>query len=71
MKSYSELLNGLSPVSKKELIANLSKSLSTQSETKENDFYKAFGAFGSNKSAEEIIVDIRSGRKFRNKEIRF
>lgn len=71
VKSYSKLLNGLSPMSKKELIASLSKSLSVQSEIKEDDFYKAFGGFSSDKSAEEIIEDIRASRKFKNKEIKF
>lgn len=70
VKSYSALLSGLSPVSKKEIIANLSKSLNIPKET-ENDFYRAFGAFGSDKSAEEIIADIKTSRKFRDKEIKF
>jgi hypothetical protein len=71
VKSYSALLNGLSVSSKKELIESLSKSLDTREETKENDFYLAFGAFVSDKSAEDIIADIRSGRRFRDKEIKF
>ena len=65
------LLNGLSPSGKKVIIENLSKSLETRNETRDYDFYNAFGAFASEKSAEEIIADIRSSRKFRDKEIEF
>lgn len=68
---YSELLAGLSSESKAELIASLSKSLNTEKKNIERKFYKSFGAFGSDKSAEEIIADIKSSRKFRNKEITF
>ncbi len=71
IESYSALLNGLSPSGKKELIENLSQSLNTQTEVKDSEFYKAFGAFSSDKSAEEIIADIRSSRKFTDREIKF
>ena len=71
VESYSVLLNGLSPSGKKELIENLSQSLKTPIEVKDSEFYKAFGAFNSDKSAEEIIGDIRSSRKFRDREIKF
>lgn len=71
IESYSALLNGLSPSGKKELIENLSQSLNTQTEVKDSEFYKAFGAFSSDKSAEEMIADIRSSRKFTDREIKF
>ena len=71
IESYSALLNGLSSSSKKEIIENLSQSLNTKAETKETEFYQAFGAFSSDKSAEEIIADIRESRKFRDKVIKF
>lgn len=70
VESYSALLNGLSPGSKKELIETLSQSLNATAERKEKEFYEAFGTFGSNKPAEEILADIRAGRKFRDKEIK-
>jgi uncharacterized protein YjfI (DUF2170 family) len=54
-----------------ELIESLSKSLKTKKTTKEKNFYKSFGAFSSKKSAEEIIADIKSSRRFRKKEIKF
>lgn len=71
VETYSELFEGLSSTSKMELIESLSKSLKTENKTKENRFYKSFGAFASNKSAEEIISDIKANRKFRKKEIKF
>ena len=64
IKAYSELFEGLSSVNKIELIENLSKSLKTEKKIKESRFYKSFGAFSSDKSAEEIIADIKSSRKF-------
>lgn len=69
--TYSELFEGLSSISKINLIKKLSKSLREDNKDKEKDFYKSFGAFSSNKSAEEIIEEIRLSRKFRKKEINF
>ncbi len=71
IESYSGLLEGLNPTSKIKLIESLSKSLEIQRETKEDDFYRSFGAFASDKSAEEIVADIKSSRIFRDKEIKF
>ena len=69
--TYSGLLEGLSSESKDELIESLSKSLKSEKKNKENNSYKSFGAFASEKSAEEIIAEIKSGRKFKRKEIKF
>ena len=71
VETYAGLLEGLSTESKTELIKSLSKSLKVETEDKEKNFYQSFGAFASEKSAEEIIADIKAGRKFRNKEIKF
>ena len=71
VQTYSGLFEGLSSISKIELIERLSKSLKIEAKKKENSFYKSFGAFASDKSAEEIIEDIKSSRKFRKKEIKF
>lgn len=71
VETYSGLFEGLSSLSKIELIESLSKSLKTDKSKRETKFYKSFGAFSSEKSAEEIIADIKSSRKFRNKEIKF
>jgi hypothetical protein len=70
INAYSNILESLSPSGKKELIESLSKSLKTERRKKEINFYKSFGAFGSSKSAETIIKDIKSNRIFRKKEIK-
>ena len=71
VETYSGLFEGLSSLSKIELIESLTKSLKAADAKKDSRFYKSFGAFASEKSAEEIVADIRSSRKFRNKEIKF
>ena len=68
---YSGILAGLSLEVKAELIESLSKSLKAEKKNSERKFYKSFGAFGSEKSAEEIIAEIKCSRKFRKKEIKF
>jgi hypothetical protein len=71
VETYSGLFEGLSSLSKIELIESLSKSLKIKTTKKDLAFFKSFGAFSSGKSAEEIIKDIKSSRKFRQKEIKF
>lgn len=71
VETYSGLLEGLSSLSKIELIESLSKSLKTEKSKRDSRFYKSFGAFASDKSADEIIADIKSSRKFNSKEIKF
>ncbi len=71
VETYTGLFEGLSSISKIELIENLSKSLKADKKTRESNFYKSFGAFASSKSAKEIISDIKLNRKFMKKEIKF
>lgn len=70
LETYSNLFEGLSFSNKIELLQRLTKSLKGN-KSKENNFYKSFGAFASEKSAEDIISDIKSNRNFKNKEIKF
>ena len=58
VKTYSGMFEGLSSVSKIELIESLKKSLKNEKKMQDNSFYKSFGAFASEKSAEEIITEI-------------
>lgn len=71
IETYTGLFEGLSPSNKIELIERLSKSLKTESDKKESAFFNSFGAFGSKKSAEEIMKEIKSNRRFMNKDIDF
>ena len=70
IETYSKIFDGLNSAIKIELIERLTKSLKKDESKKERDFYKSFGAFGSEKSAEEIINSIKSNRKFSNKEFK-
>ncbi len=71
IENYFGLFESLNSMSKLELIEKLTKSLKAENKSKENNFYKSFGAFSSEKSSDEINTDIKSSRKFRNKEIKF
>ena len=70
VETYSRLFSGLSSISKLELIENLSKSIKNEKKNKDITFYKSFGAFVSNKSAEEIVADIKANRKFNTKDFK-
>ncbi|MBX3253166.1 MAG: hypothetical protein KF862_03405 [Chitinophagaceae bacterium] len=59
---YVELLDNLSTTNKLDLISKLTASVKTDLTAKKSSFKKAFGAFDSPKSAEEIIEEIRNSR---------
>ena len=69
--AYVSLFEGLSATSKLELIENLAQSLQRDKSDQEARFYQSFGAFGSDKTAEEIAADIRARRQFCQKDITF
>ncbi|MGN8059242.1 hypothetical protein ACTJKN_23350 [Pedobacter sp. 22163] len=50
VETYSGLFEGLSASSKIELIESLSKSLKIEKTTKDNKFYKSFGALREQKT---------------------
>ena len=68
IEGYLRLLNNLSPNSKLDLISKLTLSVKTDIADKKKSFYKAYGAWDSKKSANEIINEIRSSRTF-NRQI--
>jgi hypothetical protein len=70
IENYLGLFENLNSMSKLELIEKLTKSLKSESKNKESNFYKSFGAFSTEKSSDEIIAEIKSSRKFRNREIK-
>jgi len=59
---YIGLLGNLSPDDKLDLISKLTVSVKTDLKKKKSSFKKAFGALVSEKSADEIIEEIRSSR---------
>lgn len=68
VEGYFGLLDNLSPTNKLDLIAKLTASVKSDLKPKKSSFKKAFGAFESSKSAEEIIEEIRESRVF-NRQI--
>jgi len=65
---YLRLLDNLSLSDKLDLISKLTESVKSDLSKNESAFEKSFGAFQSEKSAEEIIEEIRCSRTF-NREI--
>ena len=59
---YVGLLDNLSTNNKLDLISKLTASVKTDLTNKKSSFKKAFGAFDSKKTAEEIIDEIRNSR---------
>lgn len=64
VNGYVGLLTNLSPSDKLDLIAKLTESVKNDLTNKKSSFKKAFGAFDSDKSAEELIDELRSSRLF-------
>lgn len=65
--NYFGLISSLSRENKIKLIAKLSSSIVDESVEKNNAADKFFGAFQSEKSAEELIKEIRESRTFNRK----
>jgi hypothetical protein len=59
---YVGLLDNLSTNNKLDLISKLTASVKTDLTHKKSSIKKAFGAFDSKKTAEEIIDEIRNSR---------
>ena len=70
VKTYSRLFDGLSSLSKIELMELLAKSLKKGRRKKEEEFFKSFGAFGSDKPAEEIAREIKERRHFKKRDLK-
>jgi hypothetical protein len=68
LDSYIGLLNHLSLSSKKELISKLKELTKSDIKLNNTKFKDSFGAFESDKSAEEIIEDLKKSRVF-NRQI--
>ena len=68
IEGYLQLLNNLSPGSKLDLISRLTASVKSDISKEKSTFRRAFGGFESEKSADEIIHEIRNSRS-NNREI--
>jgi hypothetical protein len=62
IEGYLRLLDNLSPSNKLDLISKLTLSVKTDITDRKNSFYKAFGAWESKQTADEIMNDIRNSR---------
>ena len=70
IETYSNLFEGLNSISKIELLEKLAKSLKRERKSRDTDFFKSFGAFGSDKSAEQITKEIKDSRKFNREDLK-
>jgi hypothetical protein len=61
VNSYFRLIKNWDAESKKDLIIKLTKSIDIKSDDK-NDFSACFGAWDDERSADEIITEIRNSR---------
>lgn len=64
---YLKLLQNLSPSSKLDLISKLTLTLKVDITKRKRNFFKAFGAWHSQQSAEYIANEIRKSRTFSRK----
>lgn len=67
VEGYLRLLENLSPGSKLDLIAKLSQSVKTDIAGQKSRFFKAFGAWESDKSAEQLVEELKTARKFKRR----
>ena len=61
---YISLLKNMSTPNKLELISKLKSSTKSDIKHKTDDFYKSFGGWDENESAEELINAINESRTF-------
>lgn len=69
--SYFELFRRLSSKGKEDLISKLTKSMKSEISTQSDSFFSTFGAFQDEKSAEDIILEIKESRTFNRSTVEF
>ena len=67
IENYFGLLKNLSPKLKLDLIERLTRTIHMDSSKKKTVFKKSFGAWKSEKSANDIILELRESRGFYRK----
>ncbi len=65
--SYLSLLRNMNAQNKLDLISKLSRSIKTDIKQEKLNFYKSFGGWDKNESAEELIGTIKGARTFNRK----
>ena len=63
--SYISLLKNMSAQNKLDLISRLTDTVKTDLEKEKTDFYKAFGGWDKNESAEDLIETIKGSTTFK------
>jgi hypothetical protein len=71
VNSYSKIFDLLNKRIKIKLIEKLEKSLSKNNDHDDKVFYNSFGQFASDKSAKEIVSEIKASRKFKSRDLNF
>lgn len=69
VEHYLEMLENLSPDSKLELIARLSKSMKTKRKTKADSLGDLYGSLVSEQTADELIAELKQARNFNRKRV--
>jgi len=64
IEGYFRLFENLTPSNKLDLISKLTDSIKSDLINKKSSFKNSFGAFESDKDADQIINDIRNSRTF-------
>lgn len=67
--NYIGVFENLNIKSKIKLIEKLTNSLKFETKKSNTNFYDSFGGFCSEKSSDDIILEIKKSRKFKNKKI--
>jgi hypothetical protein len=67
IEGYLKMLDNLSPSNELDLISKLTQSVKTDITDRRTSFFKAYGAWDSQQSAEEIINVINDSRTFYRK----
>ena len=74
VNTYARLFEGLSKFARLELIERITLSLKEEDKEhkkakEDTDFFNLFGAFPDDKTAEEMVTEIKSSRQFREKDL--
>ena len=77
VNTYARLFENLSKFARLELIERITLSLKEEDRAhkedkkakEDTDFFNLFGAFPDDKTAEEMVTEIKSSRQFREKDL--